>query len=147
VLDARDAHQPRPDRVRRALGVGDAHPEAGHCADVLLDPRGVGRTGHRDRSVLRGELGLAGPADHDLHVAIVAADEHEAGQLPQPALDQRIEHLVEAGALVDRLPEPGDAGLGGGRQQDDDVVAEDAVPVPGHHGAGHGHDRAPSFSC
>ena len=151
LLDAGDPHQPRRHDVRRAVGVAgrltDPHPQPGHPGDVAFDPGGVGGSGDRDRSVGGAQHGLALAPDHHLHVAGLVADQHEARQLAEPAADQRVEHLVEAGAVVDKLPDPGDPGLRARRQEHEDGVAQHAVPVPRHDSTRHGHGRAPSFWC
>ena len=109
--------RPGPGRWRSArsspsVPLADLDHHAGDAGQRPLDPGG-GRGALERRRSRTSEVkrGPGGAADDDLGVGLGLADEHEAGQLAQPAGDQGVEHLVEAGAVVDQLPERGDPGL------------------------------------
>ncbi len=132
-----EAHRPHP-------GEGALGPGRGLAAvdDDLLAVTGGGARPSRS-------------AHDDPRRPAVGRDEDEAGQVAQARGDQRVEHDVEAGAVVDEGPQVADPGLLRRRQQHGRVLAEDGEPVAGAiaaqcQGGGRGgagaHGSAPSFS-
>ena len=101
-----------PGRRRRCTPASASAPSATSMPHPVtpvqrpLDPGGGRRALDRDGLVGGGELGRGRRRGCTTLVSPVGlADQHEAGQLAQPAGDQRVEHLVEAGAVVDQLPQ------------------------------------------
>ena len=95
----------------RVVAGGHLHDHPGHPAHRALDPgRGVGTLELDARRRRRS----AGPGPHRAPRSgsspSLLADQHEAGQAAQAAGDQRVERLVEAGAVVHQLPQGGAPG-------------------------------------
>ena len=132
-------------RLGLKVTVVDTDPQCAHPRRAVLHPGGVVHSGHGHRTVLRDQLGPPRPADDDPDVGTLGADQHETRQPTQAAADEGVQHLVEAGALVDALPDAGHPRPGSGRKQDHDVVPEHAVPAAWYDGAAQRHGLAPSF--
>ena len=137
----------------RVVAGGHLHDHPGHARAACAPPRSWRRSPRARRSPSAPlSRARAAPRSTTLVSPSLLADQHEAGQLAQAAGDQRVEDLVEAGAVVDQLPQrrpPGPSRAGG--RSTVALVAEDAEPVAGPVGprapcAARRSWRAPSFA-
>ena len=132
VLGAAQAHQPAVEHPVEGPVVGllgHLDPDPGHPGHAALDPGGGVVALDVDDLVAGRQVDPGCPADHDPGPVVLLAHQHEAGQLTQAGRDQGVEGHVEAGAVVDQLPQAGDAVLLGRRQHDGRARPEDPEPL------------------